>query len=163
MSVVGCHLHGPSLLTREFVPSPLIVVAFGIALPAAETAIAASFVALFIESHSQWRKANILQIYRIFSQLKIRFRVRSASTLMGDWWGSNDNDLLTHIYGSFYSTAFVGGIAWRSSCIQLHLFTLCRVSWNFAVPTFENTYNYKYKYESRNNNRSTSKVTSIIH
>lgn len=53
MSVVGCHLHGPSLFTGEFVPSALIVVAFGIALPAAETAIAASFVALFIESHSQ--------------------------------------------------------------------------------------------------------------
>lgn len=53
MSVVCCHLHGPSLFTGEFVPSALIVVAFGIALPAAETAIAASFVALFIESHSQ--------------------------------------------------------------------------------------------------------------
>lgn len=96
------------------------------------------------------------------------FCVRFALTLMGDCWGLSDNDLLTHIYGSFvkfYSRAFVGGIAWRSSCIQLHLFTLCRVSWNFPVPTSENnTYNYEYKYETRNNNnRSTSKVTSIIH
>lgn len=50
MSVVACHLHGPSLSARELAPPllspPLIVVA----LPAAIAASVVVVVALFIES-----------------------------------------------------------------------------------------------------------------
>lgn len=50
MSVVACHLHGPSLSAREHAPPlplpPLIVVA----LPAAIAASVVVVVALFIES-----------------------------------------------------------------------------------------------------------------